>query len=228
MPSDIIGTEVIEEDRVTGRREIRFIPGPMFANVILADEINRTPPKTQAALLEAMQEYQVTVNGVRYRARAAAVRARDAESDRAGRHLSAAGGAARSLHVQRRHRLPVDGGGAAASSTATTGDDEPVITPVATAADIEAMRHLVRDIPAASNVIDYALRIVRASRPGRRRRGRRAAAGAAVGEVGRRAARGPGAGARREGARAARRPQRGRRPTTSARWRCRCCVIASC
>jgi MoxR-like ATPase len=57
MPSDIIGTEVIEEDRATGRREIRFIPGPVFANVILADEINRTPPKTQAALLEAMQEY---------------------------------------------------------------------------------------------------------------------------------------------------------------------------
>src|SRR5205823_14366246 len=66
MPSDILGTEVIEEDRVTGRREIRFIRGPVFANVILADEINRTPPKTQAALLEAMQEYQVTVNGVRY------------------------------------------------------------------------------------------------------------------------------------------------------------------
>jgi MoxR-like ATPase len=66
MPSDIIGTEVIEEDRGTGRREIRFIRGPVFANVILADEINRTPPKTQAALLEAMQEYQVTINGVRY------------------------------------------------------------------------------------------------------------------------------------------------------------------
>ena len=66
MPSDIIGTEVIEEERGTGRREIRFIPGPVFANVILADEINRTPPKTQAALLEAMQEYQVTVNRVRY------------------------------------------------------------------------------------------------------------------------------------------------------------------
>jgi hypothetical protein len=66
MPSDIIGTEVIEEDRASGRREIRFIPGPVFANVILADEINRTPPKTQAALLEAMQQYQVTINGIRY------------------------------------------------------------------------------------------------------------------------------------------------------------------
>ena len=66
MPSDILGTEVIEEDRATGSRTIRFIPGPIFANIILADEINRTPPKTQSALLEAMQEYQVTVGGVRH------------------------------------------------------------------------------------------------------------------------------------------------------------------
>ena len=66
MPSDIVGAEVIEEDRSTGKRVIRFIRGPIFANIILADEINRTPPKTQAALLEAMQEYQVTVSGVRF------------------------------------------------------------------------------------------------------------------------------------------------------------------
>ena len=66
MPSDIVGAEVIEEDRATGRRVIRFIQGPLFANIILADEINRTPPKTQAALLEAMQEYQVTVSGQRF------------------------------------------------------------------------------------------------------------------------------------------------------------------
>ena len=63
MPSDITGTEVIQEDKSTGERELRFLPGPIFANVILADEINRTPPKTQAALLEAMQEHQVTVGG---------------------------------------------------------------------------------------------------------------------------------------------------------------------
>lgn len=66
MPADVTGTEVIEEDRSTGKRELRFIPGPVFANVILADEINRTPPKTQAALLEAMQEHQVTVGGERH------------------------------------------------------------------------------------------------------------------------------------------------------------------
>jgi len=67
MPSDITGTEVIEEDKATGVRELRFVKGPIFANVILADEINRTPPKTQAALLEAMQERQVTVGGVQHK-----------------------------------------------------------------------------------------------------------------------------------------------------------------
>jgi MoxR-like ATPase len=66
MPSDITGTEVIQEDKSTGAREFRFLPGPVFGNVILADEINRTPPKTQAALLEAMQERQVTVGGRRH------------------------------------------------------------------------------------------------------------------------------------------------------------------
>ncbi|MEK6269912.1 MAG: AAA family ATPase [Planctomycetales bacterium] len=65
MPSDITGTEVIQEDKTSGTRELRFLEGPVFANVILADEINRTPPKTQAALLEAMQEHQVTIGGER-------------------------------------------------------------------------------------------------------------------------------------------------------------------
>jgi len=66
MPSDITGTEILEEDHATGRRQMRFVKGPLFANMILADEINRTPPKTQAALLQAMQEYQVTAAGVHY------------------------------------------------------------------------------------------------------------------------------------------------------------------
>ncbi len=66
MPSDMTGTEVIEEDKSTGARELRFVKGPIFSNVILADEINRTPPKTQAALLEAMQERQVTAGGMRH------------------------------------------------------------------------------------------------------------------------------------------------------------------
>ncbi len=66
MPSDITGTEILDEDQTTRKRNFRFIPGPVFANIILADEINRTPPKTQAALLEAMQEHKVTVAGVTY------------------------------------------------------------------------------------------------------------------------------------------------------------------
>src|SRR6266542_1891356 len=67
MPGDITGTEIVEEDPATGRREFRFVQGPIFANVVLADEINRTPPKTQAALLEAMQEKQVTVGQTTHR-----------------------------------------------------------------------------------------------------------------------------------------------------------------
>src|SRR3954464_10306644 len=66
MPADITGTEVIQEDKLSGTRAFRFLPGPLFANIVLADEINRTPPKTQAALLEAMQEQQVTVGGQRH------------------------------------------------------------------------------------------------------------------------------------------------------------------
>jgi MoxR-like ATPase len=66
MPSDITGTDIIEEDLTTGKRAFRFVPGPLFANIVLADEINRTPPKTQAALLQAMQEHQVTAGGTTY------------------------------------------------------------------------------------------------------------------------------------------------------------------
>jgi MoxR-like ATPase len=164
MPSDIIGTEVIEEDRATGRRQIRFVPGPVFANVILADEINRTPPKTQAALLEAMQEYQVTVTGVRYPLeRPLFVLATQNPIEQEGTYPLPEAQLDRFMFnvvidypsASEEHRI----------LEATTGDDEPVITPVATAAEVEAMRHLVRDVPAASNVIDYALRLVRASRP---------------------------------------------------------------
>jgi len=164
MPSDIIGTEVIEEDRGTGRREIRFIPGPVFANLILADEINRTPPKTQAALLEAMQEYQVTVNGVRYELeRPLFVLATQNPIELEGTYPLPEAQLDRFMF-----NVVIDYPSAAEEHrilALTTGDEEPVIAPVATASDIEAMRHLVRDIPAASNVIDYALRIVRASRP---------------------------------------------------------------
>jgi len=164
MPSDIIGTEVIEEDRGTGRREIRFIPGPVFANVILADEINRTPPKTQAALLEAMQEYQVTVNGVRYELeRPLFVLATQNPIEQEGTYPLPEAQLDRFMFNvlidypsrAEEHRI----------LSSTTTDDTPALAAVASAADIESARHLVRDVPAASNVIDYALRIVRGTRP---------------------------------------------------------------
>jgi MoxR-like ATPase len=164
MPSDILGTEVIEEDRGTGRREIRFIRGPIFANVILADEINRTPPKTQAALLEAMQEYQVTVNGVRYDLeRPLFVLATQNPIEQEGTYPLPEAQLDRFMFnvvieypsAAEEHRI----------LSSTTTDEEPEIAPVASAAEIEAMRHLVREVPAASNVVDYALRLVRATRP---------------------------------------------------------------
>src|SRR5215213_1552708 len=164
MPSDILGAEVIEEDRATGKRVIRFIRGPIFANIILADEINRTPPKTQAALLEAMQEYQVTVNGVRFDLeRPLFVLATQNPIEQEGTYPLPEAQLDRFMF-----NIVIDYPTAAEEHrilTATTGSEEPVISPVATAQDIEAMRHLVRDVPAASNVIDYALRIVRATRP---------------------------------------------------------------
>jgi len=164
MPSDIIGTEVIDEDRATGHRHIRFIPGPVFANVILADEINRTPPKTQAALLEAMQEYQVTVNGVRYPLeRPLFVMATQNPIEQEGTYpLPEAQLDRFMLNVVIEYPSAADEQRILAS---TTTDDEPEITAVADGAAIEAMRHLVRDVPAASNVIEYALRLTRASRP---------------------------------------------------------------
>ena len=100
MPGDITGTEIVEEDPATGKRVFRFIEGPVFANVVLADEINRTPPKTQAALLQAMQEHQVTAAGKTYRLPDPFFVLATQNPDRAGRHLSAAGGAARPLHAR--------------------------------------------------------------------------------------------------------------------------------
>ncbi len=103
MPADITGTEIIEEDHTTGHRAFGFVKGPIFANILLADEINRTPPKTQSALLEAMQERQRHGSRDHLSAISSVLRARHAKPDRAGGNLSAAGSSAGSIHVQYRH-----------------------------------------------------------------------------------------------------------------------------
>ena len=164
MPSDILGTDVIEEDVTTGKRHVRFIAGPIFANIILADEINRTPPKTQAALLEAMQEYQVTVGGVRYPLdRPLFVLATQNPIEQEGTHPLPEAQLDRFMFnvvinypdVEEERRILSE----------TTMGGEAVIRKVMTGADLEAVRGLVRDLPAATNVVDYALRITRATRP---------------------------------------------------------------
>ncbi len=164
MPSDILGTEVIEEDTTTGKRAVRFIAGPVFANIILADEINRTPPRTQSALLEAMQEYQVTVGGVRYPLeRPLFVLATENPIEQEGTHPLPEAQLDRFMFnvvidypdLDDERRI----------FAATTSGAESAVARVATGAELEAARHLVRQLPAASNVVDYALRLVRATRP---------------------------------------------------------------
>jgi len=164
MPSDIIGTEVIEEDRATGARSIRFIPGPVFANIILADEINRTPPKTQSALLEAMQEYQVTVGGIRHQLdRPLFVLATQNPIEQEGTYpLPEAQLDRFMLNVVIGYPSEVE---ERAILAQTTTSEQPQVKAIATGEEIERARMLVREIPAADNVIDYATRLVRASRP---------------------------------------------------------------
>ncbi len=165
MPSDILGAEVIEEDRATGKRVIRFIHGPIFANIILADEINRTPPKTQAALLEAMQEYQVTVNGTRYDLdRPLFVLATQNPIEQEGTYPLPEAQLDRFMFnvvieypsADEERRI----------LAATTGTADPRVSVVASGEEIERVHSVVREVPAAGNVIDYAARLVRATRPG--------------------------------------------------------------
>jgi len=165
MPSDIIGTEVIEEDRATGARVIRFIPGPIFANIILADEINRTPPKTQSALLEAMQEYQVTVGGVRHALeRPLFVLATQNPIEQEGTYPLPEAQLDRFML-----NVVIDYPSAdeeRAILAGTTTADEPHASAVATGEAIERARRLVREVVAADNVVEHAARLVRSTRPG--------------------------------------------------------------
>jgi MoxR-like ATPase len=165
MPSDILGTDVIEEDVTTGKRHVRFIAGPIFANIILADEINRTPPKTQAALLEAMQEYQVTIGGVRYPLeRPLFVLATENPIEQEGTHPLPEAQLDRFLFNVVIEYPPADQERRILAET--TKGAEAVVKKVASGSDLESVRALVRDLPAASNIVDYALRLTRATRPG--------------------------------------------------------------
>ena len=164
MPSDILGTEVIEEDRSTGTRVIRFLPGPIFANIILADEINRTPPKTQSALLEAMQEYQVTIGGQRHTLDRPLFVLTENPIEQEGTYpLPEAQLDRFMLNIVIGYPTAAD---ERAILTQTTSTATRVATPVADAAAIEGARLLVREVVAADNVVDYAARLVRATRPG--------------------------------------------------------------
>lgn len=164
MPSDILGAEVIEEDRTTGQRAIRFIRGPIFANIILADEINRTPPKTQAALLEAMQEYQVTIGGVRFALdRPLFVLATQNPIEQEGTYPLPEAQLDRFMF-----NVVIDYPTADEERrilAATTAGDEPAMQVVASGEEIERLHGIVRDVPAAANIVDYTTRLVRATRP---------------------------------------------------------------
>lgn len=165
MPADITGTEIIEENRSTGSRERRFMEGPLFANVVLADEINRTPPKTQAALLEAMQERQITVGRVRHQLsdpffvlatqnpieQEGTYPLPEAQQDRFmfKVHVSYPS-FADEFEVARR----------------TTGQNKTTIEPVLSGEEILSLQDFIRSIEVSENVIRYALAIVRQTRVG--------------------------------------------------------------
>ena len=165
MPSDILGAEVIEEDRATGKRTLRFIRGPIFANIILADEINRTPPRTQAALLEAMQEYQVTVNGVRFPlARPLFVLATQNPIEQEGTYPLPEAQLDRFMFNIVIEYPTADEERRILATTTSTPQVQ--VSAVTTGEEIERLHALVREIPAAENVVDFATRLVRATRPG--------------------------------------------------------------
>jgi MoxR-like ATPase len=163
MPSDITGTDIINEDE-TGRRKMVFAPGPIFANIVLADEINRTPPKTQSALLEAMQEHRVTIQGRTYTldepfyvfATQNPIELEgtyplpEAQLDRFMFHIVIE-------HPPEEEELEV--------VRTTTAVQDPIFNRPVTAADLVAFQRLVRRVPIADPVLKYALTLVRTSRP---------------------------------------------------------------
>jgi MoxR-like ATPase len=164
MPSDITGTELLEEDPTTGRRVFRYVKGPIFANAVLADEINRAPPKTQAALLQAMQEHAVTAAGQTHALpEPFFVLATQNPIEQEGTYPLPEAQLDRFMLELRIGYPTVDE--EERIVTATTGDTSLSVTPVLTAARLGEMQHLVRRLPAPPTVVKYAVRLARRTRP---------------------------------------------------------------
>ncbi len=163
MPADITGTDVLQENRETGRREFRFLSGPLFHNMILADEINRTPPKTQAALLEAMQERQVTVGQTRHLlSDPFFVLATQNPIEQEGTYpLPEAQQDRFMFKVFVRYPSFEEEKQIAKNTTSLMTDD---ITPVLTAAEILELQKIVRQVPVTDHIVEYALALVRQTR----------------------------------------------------------------
>ncbi|MCP5558133.1 MAG: MoxR family ATPase [Verrucomicrobiaceae bacterium] len=164
MPADITGTEIIQEDSETGRRKLTFQPGPIFSQIILADEINRTPPKTQAALLEAMQERSVTVGQETFTLpKPFFVLATQNPIEQEGTYPLPEAQKDRFLFlIKVDYPTREDEREIIARTTGTISDD---IEPVLTAEDLQAAQALARKVPVADHVVNFVLDLVRSTRP---------------------------------------------------------------
>ncbi len=165
MPSDVTGTDMIQDDPDTGHRRLTFLPGPIFANVVLADEINRTPPKTQAALLEAMQEKRVTVQGKTFELDAPFfVFATQNPIELEGTYPLPEAQLDRFMFELVMEYSPEEEEVDIVRSTTAVAPD--AIVPVISQREIVAYQQLVRRVPVADAVVRYAVRLVRMTRPG--------------------------------------------------------------
>jgi MoxR-like ATPase len=164
MPSDITGTDILEEDPGSKRRSFRFLKGPIFTNILLADEINRTPPKTQAALLQAMQEYNVTAGGVTYYLDLPFfVLATQNPIEQEGTYPLPEAQLDRFMFHIGIDYPPFDQETEIVATT--TSSYQPTLHKVINGEKILKMQEWVRRVPASSHVIEYAVRILRSSRP---------------------------------------------------------------
>ncbi|MCX8051399.1 MAG: AAA family ATPase [Chlorobi bacterium] len=164
MPSDITGTEVIEENVSTGAKQFRFVRGPIFANIVLADEINRTPPKTQAALLEAMQEHRVTAAGTTYTLdEPFFVLATQNPIEQEGTYPLPEAQLDRFMFMLELDYPSFDEEVRIVQTT--TLETMPTVEKVLHADDIVRFQNFVRRVPVADNVVGYAVRLVQATRP---------------------------------------------------------------